>query len=427
MRGRGEKIPRGQLYFEPKEVYRALVRGVPGELSRGPRVAELEARFAAITRAPKALALPRTRIATSLALRALRLPEGSEVVMSPVTIPDIVNAVLLAGLRPVFVDLGERTCNVDYEALEEAINPRTSAILVTHLCGFPTDMDRVNALAEPRGLKVIEDCSQSMGGQWRGRAPGLSGDIGLYSLTTLKPVSSFYGCIAIARDPALLDQIWSLCAAYPAPKARDLAGVVARDTLFYLATHPTLFSWGTYYAAKVLERLAPTGTREIQKGNLPLVRFQPSLRRARWPEAMQVQYTDCQAAMALPALARVPEETAHRRRLAEVLYTALAEGGVGGLPELPKGAEGVYWRCPLWTRERDALRAWLTERYVDTATSGLLCASREEAFSEFARDTPHAFRFIDEMLFLPIHPSMNEADMRYIASCVTGFFSARGR
>ena len=178
MRGRGQKIPRGQLYFEPREVYGALARGLGNELARGPKVAELEARFKALTGAPRALALPRTRIALHLVLEALELPKGSEVVMSPVTIPDIVNAVLIAGLRPVFVDLAERTCNVDYEALSSAVSPRTSAILVTHLCGFPSDMDRIMALARDHALKVIEDCSQSMGGLWGDKAPGLSGDVG---------------------------------------------------------------------------------------------------------------------------------------------------------------------------------------------------------------------------------------------------------
>ena len=425
MRPLGQKIPRGQLYFEPREVYGALARGVPRALQRGTRVQELEWRFAALTGAPRALALPRTRIAVHLILKALELPEGSRVIMSPVTIPDIVNAVLLAGLRPVFVDLGVRTCNIDYDALEEAIDTDTSALLITHLCGFPTEMDRVMALAKVHSLSVIEDCSQSIGGSWSGQSPGLAGDAGVFSLTTLKPVSSFYGCLMISRKPELLEKVAEMSATFPPPRARDLVSVVARDTLFYLVTHPTFFSWGTYYAARVLEKLAPVGTQEIQKGNLPLMRFQPSLRRAQWPREMLVQYTDCQANMALPALERLPEETARRAKLATRLYAALRDQGVPGLPVLPEGQSSIYWRCPLWTSERDALRAWLTDRFIDTATSGLLCASREEAFSDLAEDTPQAFQFIDEMLLLPIHPSMTEDDMCDIAEAVGAYFDSR--
>ena len=110
-----------------------------------------------------------------------------------------------------------------------------------------------------------------------------------------------------------------------------------------------------------------------------------------------VQYTDCQADMALPALERMPEETARRTRLASRLYAELRLRDVPGLPLLPDDASSIYWRCPLWTSERDALRAWLTDRFIDTATSGLLCASREPAFFDLAAETPHAFRFIDEM------------------------------
>ena len=425
MRALGDKIPRGQLYFEPAEVYAALARGLPSGLQRGPKVEALEARFAEMTGAPRALALPRTRIAVYALLQAMELPAGGDVIMSPVTIPDVVNAVLLAGLRPVFVDLGERTCNMDPEALAAALSERTCAILVTHLCGLPTDMDRVMAVAQPRDLPVIEDCSQSMGGSWRDQAPGLVGHAGVYSLTTLKPVSSFYGCLAVSRDEDLLSRVSGLTAHYPPPKASDFLGVIARDTLFYLVTHPRLFSWGTYYAARVLERLAPVGTSEIQKGNLPLVRFQPSTRRSAWPATMLVQYTDCQAAIALPALERMPEETAHRVALATHLYARLEAHGVPGLPVIPSGGEAVYWRCPLWTTARDELRAWLTDRYVDTATSGLLCATREPAFSDLHRPAPHADRFMDQVLFLPIHPSMTEDDMTYVADCVGEFFRAR--
>ena len=286
-------------------------------------------------------------------------------------------------------------------------------------------MDRVMALAEPRDLPVIEDCSQIIGGSWRDQAPGLVGHAGVYSLTTLKPVSSFYGCLAVSRDEALLARVSDLTAHFPPPKTSDFLGVIARDTLFYLVTHPTLFSWGTYYAARVLERLAPVGTSEIQKGNLPLMRFQPSTRRSAWPATMLVQYTECQAAIALPALERMPEETAHRVALATHLYARLEAQGVPGLPVIPSGGEAVYWRCPLWTTARDELRAWLTDRFVDTATSGLLCATREPAFSDLHRPTPHAARFMDEVVFLPIHPSMTEGDMTYVADCVGEFFRAR--
>ena len=171
MRSIGRKIPRGQLYFEPSEVYGALARGIPGALRRGDRVRELESRFAELTGSPRALALPRTRIAVHLILKALDLPEGSQVIMSPVTIPDIVNAVLLAGLRPVFVDLGQRTCNVDYDALAHAITDETSALLITHLCGPAT----WTASWRSQGTMIFassKTARRASGGAGKGRPPG---------------------------------------------------------------------------------------------------------------------------------------------------------------------------------------------------------------------------------------------------------------
>ena len=193
------KLPRGQLYFDPAGVTVDAARSLASRPAAGEVVRRFEEAFAAELSAPSAISFPHARIALLQILRALNLPAGSEVAMTPVTIPEIVNVVILAGLRPVFVDLGERTCNIDCDDLERKITPRTKAILLTHLCGLPSDMPRVMAIAEQHGLEVIEDCSQVPGTRFRGRTLGLWGRAGFMSLTPLKPVSTLQLVVSPVR------------------------------------------------------------------------------------------------------------------------------------------------------------------------------------------------------------------------------------
>src|SRR5262249_37865440 len=168
--------------------------------------------------------------------------------------------------------------------------------------------------------------------------------------------------------------------------------------------------------------VAPRMVREMQRGNLPLTRFQAALRRDQLPESLMVRYSDCQAELALAALARVEEETARRCALAAALHARLSARGVPGLPCVPSHGASVFWRFPLWLDPPEPLRDFLFSRHVDTGTSGLPCLSREPAFSEFAAHTPEAFRFVDAAVFLPVHPTLSRRDIEYVADGVCAWF-----
>lgn len=116
-----------------------------------------------------------------VALRALELPEGSDVIVPPISDPGGVMPVALCGLRPLAADCAPGLYNTDASQIEKVLTDRTSAIIVAHIAGLPVDMDPVLALAASRGLKVIEDCAQSHGARYKGRLTGTLGDIAAFS------------------------------------------------------------------------------------------------------------------------------------------------------------------------------------------------------------------------------------------------------
>jgi dTDP-4-amino-4,6-dideoxygalactose transaminase len=176
-------------------------------LGTGPRVARLQEDFRAYVGAPAAVAVNSGTAALHLAMVALGLEPGSEVLTTPMTFCATVNAIIHAGLRPVFADCDRRTMNLDPDAAARAVTPRTRAILPVHFAGLPCDMPALGALAARHDLRLIEDCAHAIEATLGGRHCGTFGDAGCFSFYVTKNVTTVEGGMVTTRDPALADRI----------------------------------------------------------------------------------------------------------------------------------------------------------------------------------------------------------------------------
>jgi dTDP-4-amino-4,6-dideoxygalactose transaminase len=147
----------------------------------GPRVAELEEEIAGYHGVEEAVGVASGTDALHLALEALGIGEGDEVITTPFTFFATAEAILYTGATPVFVDIEPDTMNMDPSRIEERITRRTKAILPVHLFGHPADMNRIVEIADSHGLNIIEDCAQSFGAELNGRKAGSFGDAGCFS------------------------------------------------------------------------------------------------------------------------------------------------------------------------------------------------------------------------------------------------------
>lgn len=173
-----------------------------GWLGTGPRVAQFEGDFAAWrgVQPSQVAAVNSCTAALHVSLVAAGLEPGSEVITTPLTFCATVNAILHAGLTPVLADVDPVTQNIDPDAIEAAITPRTKAILPVHFAGRPCDMDRIMAIADKYGLIVIEDCAHAIETEYRGRPAGTFGDFGCYSFYVTKNVVTGEGGMILGRD-----------------------------------------------------------------------------------------------------------------------------------------------------------------------------------------------------------------------------------
>ncbi len=178
--------------------------------SEGPFISRFEAEFSARMGRKHGVAVCNGSVALDVAVAALGIGPGDEVIMPTHTIISCPSAVVRAGAVPVVVDCDPLTYNMKVEDVEARITPRTKAIMVVHIFGLPVDMDPLLAIAKKHGLKIIEDAAEMHGQTYKGRPCGSFGDISTFSFYPNKHITTGEGGMVIMDDPALAERCRSL-------------------------------------------------------------------------------------------------------------------------------------------------------------------------------------------------------------------------
>ncbi len=358
-------IPISKPYIGEEEKRAVLDVLDSGMLVQGPQVAKLEAAWAAVCGTKHAIATANGTTALHVALLAHGIGPGDEVITSPFTFIASVNSILYAGATPVFVDIRPCCFNLDPDLLEAAITPRTKAILAVHLYGCPCRMDRIMAIARARGLIVIEDAAQAIGAEFHGRRVGSFGT-GCFSLYATKNVMSGEGGMITTDD----DEVARACRML---RAHGMERRYYHDMLGY-----------------------------------------------------NYRMTDLHAAIGLAQLMRLEEFTARRRRNAAFLSAHIRNPKVvTPHRDCPGGCMlGHVWHqytIRVLGGERDRAVERLAAAGVGTGVFYPVPAHRQKhILASGLGDVrlPVAEQAAQEVLSLPVHPLLTEADLQTIADAV---------
>jgi dTDP-4-amino-4,6-dideoxygalactose transaminase len=332
-----------------------------GRLVGGVEVEAFEQQIAEATTRKHAVGVGSGSSAVYLALRALDLPKGSEVVTTPLSWLASYQAIVAAGLVPVPVDIQE-DLNIDPRAIEAALTPATRAILVVHFTGRMCDMDPILSLAQRHGLPVIEDAAQAFGATYKGRPAGAFGQVAAFSMNAMKVLNSYGEAGAVVTDDAETAKTLGML---------RYNGLANRNRAEYVALNHRL-------------------------------------------DAMQ--------AALLQVSLRHFDKLVERRRRTAAFYDEALTGVVQCPPRSPDN-DDVYYTYTIQTDRRDALIDYLTAEGIEVQVQHGFVMCDQPAFQPARRPPlPRARKAIGRIVSLPVHEKLSEPDRALVADRVRSFF-----
>jgi len=341
-----------------------------GQYVLGPATESFERAVAAYVGVPHAIAVASGSDAVLLALMALDVGPGDEVVTTPFSFFATVSSITRLGATPVLADISPRDFLIDPPAVEAAITPRTRAILPVHLYGQCADLTALDAIARPRRLAIVEDAAQAIGATWAGRPAGGIGDLGCFSFYPTKNLGA-------AGD----------------------AGLV------------------TTLDARLAERVRR-------------LRVHGSERRYVHIEVgINSRMDAIQAAVLEVKLAHLERWTEARRRCAAVydeFFAAARLGDVLGLPVVAPGARHIFHQYVVRAQRRDELRSHLAAAGIGTEVYYPIPLHLQECFADLGYrrgDLPEAERAADEVIALPMFPELRREQQARVVDAIRRFYA----
>lgn len=203
----GKAIPYGKQSISEDDVN--AVAGVlrSDYLTTGPKVGEFEAALCRYTGAANAVAVNSGTSALDIAVAALGLPSGSEIITTPFTFVASANCALYSGCKPVFADIDAKTYNLDPDAVRKKITKKTKAIVYVDYAGQPCEIDELKEIADTHGLALIEDAAHSLGAEYKGKKVGAFADMTCFSFHPVKHITTGEGGAVTTQDSALAGKL----------------------------------------------------------------------------------------------------------------------------------------------------------------------------------------------------------------------------
>ena len=358
--------PRAQYLTQSKEIESAIHRVLEsGSYVLGSEVEKFEKEFARYNKVSHAVGVGSGTEALHIALRALGIGAGDEVITPSHTATATVSAILLAGAKPVFLDIEPLYYTIDPDKLAATLTPKTKAVIPVHIYGHPCDMNAINDIAHAHNIRVIEDCAQAPGAVYSGRQVGSLGDFGCFSFYPTKNLGG------IGDGGALITNNDRL-----ANKARSLRQ----------------YGWDDNKVS-------------ISEG---------------WNSRLD----ELQAAILRVKLRRLDVDNALRQEHGVGYGSSLEQFNIQ-LPCLRKNSTHVFHLYAIRVDERDALRQWLRRKGIDTGIHYPVPVHCHDYYKTMLGTTalPVTESIAKEIISLPMYPELSVSERDRVISEIRAYYS----
>ncbi|MFC1570437.1 DegT/DnrJ/EryC1/StrS family aminotransferase [Candidatus Omnitrophota bacterium] len=351
-----------------------------GWLTTGPKTKRLESDFADYLGAKNAICVNSCTAALHLALVALDIGEGDEVITTPITWPATANVVIHTGAKPVFADVEKDTLNIDPESIEEKITDKTKAIIPVHMAGQPCDMDKIHKIAKKHGLYVIEDAAHAIGAKYKNKKIGTMSDITCFSFYPIKNMTTIEGGLITTENDEWADKM----------RIASLHGV-SKD------------AWKRYASTDVIHH------------------------EVVYP-GFKYNMSDIQASVGIHQLRRLDSFIERRREMTRIYNDVFKTMDAINIPKSIKDIKHAHhlYIIILDTDKlkvgRDVIMQALSKENIGIGLhfrSLHIQQYYKEAFGYEAQDLPVAEYLSDRILSLPLYPKMNQYDIDTVVKAVS--------
>ena len=411
----GAPHPRSRIYTKPKSYWSFWSDLLLGRFNKGNDVQKFERALAEKFGVPEAVCVSMTRVGIYLVLKNLIKP-GQNVIMSPYTVADVVNMVVLAGGVPIFTDIEQRSCNLNPAEVAKLIDKNTGAVIATHLHGVGARIYEILALCRQHNIPLIEDAAQSFGGKAKGKRLGTIGDVGIYSLGMYKNINSWYGGAVVAKDSALLNKLRAELAQYDFQSPIFILKKMLKGLATDLLTYPLIFQPLTYWLFRYgfLHDIGWINRQVEIELDLELKKEMPAnyLRR----------YTPFQARLALSQLNQIDADIELRAKKAALYRKELSGISELVLPPEENDSKYIYPVFAVQYQDRKKLLKWLMRQKRDVTAQHLKNCADLESFSAFYRDCPVARKTANEVILLPTYTRYPDSEIKKNIEVIRAFF-----
>ena len=403
-------IARGSVQHALPEDFQALVTSVlfPAKCAARASSNERQALNAAVCERfniSKTITFPYARTGLHAVLTAMRLPPGSKVLMTPLTIGPMLEIITSLGLQPDFVDIELETFGPDLEDLKRKLKSRPAVFFLTYLFGYVPNISYIVSECDAAGVRLIEDFSHNIGASYDGRPLGTFGEAGIYSASLLKYVDGYNGAFVISNDELLGQGLDRASKQLVDPSPRRIQRHILKTLVWNIALNRYIFSLGTYPALRCLKAINKQYFDELLSASISLDIYTNEL-----PSYYFEDITSIQIRTILHHLIELDELLDLRYEAATTAHDALLEvintnGMMHHVQPNHMGTKQTFWQFVIRVKNVSSARHILFRKGIETGTTNLMNLANSCGIV-----LPNAQALKAEHIFIPLHQHLVRDD-----------------
>jgi len=399
-------IPRFKPSINYKQLNTILLRLLFGN-SPEQAISVFEQKFARYLNVKYAIRVPSARWGLYYILKNLDLAKGDEVIIPAFTYFAVAAAVIKLGLKPVFVDINSRNFNIDVEKIKKNISERTRVIIPTHLCGFACEFEEILNIAQKHNIKLIEDCAQSLGAEYKNKKVGSWGDASYFTFGITKNFTTLGGGMIATNNDELADRIRREIITIRQTSNKLLFLRLLKAYIMKFATSSILFPI-VYWTIRIFSY--------FDTDIVDVIFREKKLLLENLPKGNQLN--NIQAELGLAQLNDLDRKNEMRMEKGLELYRKVQDVDSARTALLVEKAKNIFSGCPILVKNKKDVKRMLLRKGIDVSAGYMQDCSRLDVFNEFQKNCPNASRAKDEILYFPIYPELTDSELMYMIGAI---------